>query len=282
MASSSRVAWSRVTTPVTRPSPSIRTRSPRAACTGPLGCLPHRDGHAEIDSRPIQLARRPGGDEPLEPIPLADRLDLRRAGRDHHLSRPDVQHPLRRPRDDGWSRRRPRPPRPHPRSSAEPSFGPRSRRLLRDRFARRRSPRPPPPRGAPRCAAPARLGGRHGGAPTAGWRRTSRSARAGVRQVRTYAIPSTSATQLPQSPARQSVPPWRGCSPARTRATATRVARLVGQPVTVDDESGRLGAHRREASTGCGDVRASSCSTSHEVVRRDGTGADAPYLHMSP
>ena len=54
---------------------------------------------------------------------------------------------------------------------------------------------------------------------------------AGVWQVRIQAIPSTSATQLPQSPARHSVPPRPGCSPARSAATATELPAKYGMGV---------------------------------------------------
>ena len=74
-----------------------------------------------------------------------------------------------------------------------------------------------------------------GGGPSAGCRRTTVPARAGTWQVRTQATPSTSATQLPQSPARQSVPPWPGCSPARRMASATvsPAAAVKARPSTV-------------------------------------------------
>ena len=63
--------------------------------------------------------------------------------------------------------------------------------------------------------------GKAEGAPTAGCRCTTIPGRASTWHVRTHAVPSTTATQFPQSPARQRVPPCSGCPPERTIATAT-------------------------------------------------------------
>ncbi len=48
-----------------------------------------------------QPVRRPRGQDPGQAISGADRLELRGPSRDHDLVRLDVEHPRRRPRDDG-------------------------------------------------------------------------------------------------------------------------------------------------------------------------------------
>ena len=53
-------------------------------------------------------------------------------------------------------------------------------------------------------------------------------------------MPSTCARQLPQSPARHSVPPPAGASPARRIAIATESPAANGDRPTVDDDASRL------------------------------------------
>src|SRR5439155_16293472 len=74
----------------------------------------------------------------------------------------------------------------------------------------------------------------NGGSPCVGWRTTDSPARAAVWHVLIYATPSTCARQLPQSPARQSVPPDAGTSPARRMATAIESlgSKRSGRPST--------------------------------------------------
>ena len=56
-------------------------------------------------------------------------------------------------------------------------------------------------------------------------------------------MPSTSARQLPQSPARHSVPPRPGTSPAPQDRERDRIARLERDRPAVDDDPTRRGGH---------------------------------------
>ena len=155
---------------------------------------PDRDRHAQVDARPVEPFRRARGQESVEPVARADRVELGGAGRDDDLAGPDVEHSGRRPGDD----HRPGVDRDDllARGGVEQEHVPPRLlgRRLRPLAARAAADDDDVDLGSPDLDSRARRRPGHvrvgrptgrGGISTAGWRRTVSPGRAGTWQLRT-------------------------------------------------------------------------------------------------
>ena len=205
----------------------------------------------------MQRLRGAGRDEARQVVPGADRLELGRTRRDHDLVGVDVEHPVPRPGDDRGAGI----DRDDLVTGAGVEDDDGSAGGSRSASAAS-SPADPPPttatstsRRRTSIATPAGVDPRSGrsttgsgGMSSAGWRTTAIPGRAGAWHVRTYVMPSTWARQLPQSPARHSVPPCPGTIAGAQDRDRHGITRLEGDRPPVDDDP--AARHGRRAGVG--------------------------------